>query len=48
MVMGASIFIDGISLYYGALERTNFKLLNPVELAHELLRSEHVADRPSY
>ena len=46
--MGASIFIDGINLYYGTLKRTNFKRLNPVELGHELLRPERVADRPPY
>ena len=46
--MRTSVYVDGLNLYYGALKRTNYKWLNPVELARRLLLPECVVDRLLY
>lgn len=46
--MRTSVYVDGFNLYYGALKRTNFKWLNPVELARLVLPQECVVDRLLY
>ena len=46
--MRTSVYVDGLNLYYGALKKTNFKWLNPVELARRLLPPECVVDRLLY
>jgi len=42
------VYVDGFNLYYGAVKGTQFKWLNPVKLAQQVLPSSHVVERVKY
>jgi hypothetical protein len=42
------VYVDGFNLYYGAVKRTPFRWLNPVELAKQLLPATHTVERVKY
>ena len=46
--MRTRVYVDGFNLDYGALKGTKFKWLNLVELAHNILPSDHELDRRVY
>lgn len=46
--MRTRIYIDGLNLYYGALKGTVFKWLNLVELARQIIPSDHTIDKLLY
>ena len=41
-------YVDGFNLYYGAVKRTPYKWLNPVELARRVLPAGHTVERLKY
>jgi hypothetical protein len=42
------VYVDGFNLYYGAVKGTQYKWLNPVELAKQLLPPNHTVDKVKY
>ena len=46
--MRTRVYVDGFNLYYGALKGTQFKWLNPVELARRVLPAGYVVDKLLY
>jgi hypothetical protein len=42
------VYIDGFNLYYGAVKRTPYRWLNPVELARRALPATCVIDKVKY
>ena len=42
------VYVDGFNLYYGAVKRTEFKWLDPVKLAYQVLPSDHTVERLRY
>ena len=42
------VYVDGLNLYYGAVKRTEFKWLDPVKLAYQVLPSGHTVERLKY
>jgi len=46
--MRTRVYVDGFNLYYGALKGAKFKWLNLVELARNMLPTDHKLDRLIY
>lgn len=42
------VYVDGLNLYYGAVKQTEFKWLDPVKLAYQVLPSGHTVERLKY
>ena len=46
--MQTRVYVDGFNLYYAALKGTQFKWLNLVELARQVLPAGHTIDKLVY
>ena len=42
------VYVDGFNLYYGTVRRTQFKWLDPVKLAYQVLPPDHAVERLRY
>ena len=42
------VYVDGFNLYYGSLKQTEFKWLDLVKLAYQVLPSAHTVERLKY
>jgi hypothetical protein len=47
-VMRTWVYVDGFNLYYGAVKKTAYKWLNPVELARRVLPAGYTIERLKY